>query len=1394
MNNPGFSSAGRVILLKICFVLLLQPVVFSRDNHYIFKQIDPDNELAQAWVTAVSQDYVGFIWIGTSDGLYRYDGSEIKTYRSIPGNDNTLIGNNINAILESSDNNLWIATTKGISLYDRNNDCFNYRQEFPRENVSNMVEDTAGNIYFGSYNGLFVYQSFIGKITRLFQWTAKAEPFIGNQLLCLYSGNKILITGAIGISEFNLSDGTFSLLAPFPEGVNGNAVISMFLDFNGILWIGMRDYGLFYFNPDNSSGLRKLDLPGNHFLHSGTVLSILESSDSLLWIGTENNGIALLDLNEFNRKSTLLFQVTDDNLETGLINNSVYSLYEDRHENIWIGTYGGLNLYNAIYTNFQHFKTSDKYIGLNNNCVNVFLEDGNELWVGTEGGVNVFNKITGRFSYLEHSLYNRESLGSNAVYSITKDRDGYFWIGTWSGGLNRYNPKTQKMTHYAALENDRNSISNNNIFSLATDEHGNVWIGTMGGGLNKYNISTGAFTHYRTSNTNPANILNDWVRQVFFDSKGRLWVSTYNSLELMDRERGTFYHFTPDEDNLTSISDNGTLVIFEDSKKNMWFGTETGLHLFHEQDSSFIIYRTSQGLPSNVINAILEDNQGNLWMSTNNGITKFVNGIKIPAKPEFVTFNVRDGLQGNKFNQRSALKDSNGLLYFGGKNGYNRFDPEKIERNSNIPPVIITEFLVFNKTEVLPGNDDAFIEKHISLADKIWLKYKFRAFTINYVSLNYLIPEKNQYKYMLEGFEENWNEAGEKRSATYTNLDPGQYTFRVIASNGDNVWNTEGTKLQIIILPPWYRTFWAYAGYFIIILAMILGFRRLILIRSRLEHELVLQRVEKEKIDHVSKMKTRFFTNISHEFRTPLTLIIGPLENLLSDINLKPTINRQLNNIQKNAKRLLRLINQLLDISEIEADHLKLKVNEGDIVAYIKEIASLFRWLAGQKNITYSINSNKNQFIGYFDSDKIEKICYNLIANAFKFTPLQGKINIEIDIVDQSDSKYAGYLNLRISDSGIGISDNEKVKIFEPFYRTEKGENMSQDGSGVGLALVNGLISVYRGDIEVKSSVDIGTEFTVYLPLQKSCFKPEEIGSSEKSEIPLTLDIYDLEQGFSEAGYVHVKKENVKDTNELKPLILLVEDHEELRSHLAEQFSLTYQVVEAGNGKEALELAVDLIPDLVITDIRMPVMDGIELCSRLKTNVKTSHIPIILLTAKVSDEDRLKGLDTGADAYITKPFEPKILVVTVKNLIEKHQQLKEKYSRSMLIEPTEISITSLDEKFLRKAIAIVEKNIADPEYSVDTFSKDIGMSRSHLHRKFVGLTGHSPSGFIRTLRMKRAAQLLTKGQLTVSEILYAVGIKSRSYFTKSFKEQFGESPTDFASKNKISLRNTMDIS
>ena len=1361
------------ILLSFFFLLLLNWKL-SGASPYILKQIASDDELSHAWVTALYQDYLGFIWVGTSDGLYRYDGYDIKTYRSIASDTLTLAGNNISEIFEDSEHNLWIGTTRGLSRYDRDYDRFYYESGWPRENISDIEEGEGMGIFVGSYNGLFVYSYATESFSVYYQYSESGEPFEGSQIIQVLDKQKILISGPRGLDFFYIGEGQFTSGYIFPDFELWPDITEIIMDYKGTLWISTRDEGLFHIDP-TSEDLKELIDPGNRQLFR-TTLSLQQTADSVLWVGTENNGLCHIDLEKFYGGEIETIKIVSEDKEEGLLNNSVYSLMEDFQQNLWIGTYGGLNLYNPAYNNFHHVKTRHKSGGLSNDIVNAFFEDGNKIWIATEGGINILDRDKESYSYLQkgNTAY---SLSSDAVYAMVSDPEGNIWIGTWGGGMNRYNPETGRIKVYRAEDIPGGGLSNNNIFSLTVDEKGIIWIGTMGGGLNRFNPVTETFKTYAHDIADPGSISNNWVRQVFLDSDNRLWVSTYNSLDIFDREKKEFIHFNYNEQDSSSLSDHGAIVIFEDSKQHIWVGTETGLNLFHEEHASFSVYSEEDGLPSNVINGILEDHAGNLWLSTNKGIAQFKSAIHLPENPEFSVFDINDGLQGNKFNRRSALKTSDGTLFFGGKNGFNSFKPEEIKANTLAPQVLITGFWVFNKKEVFPGEEGIQLESHITRADAIKLKFRYRVFTIHYVALNYIVPEKNQYEYMLEGFEEEWNQAGDLRSATYTNLDPGDYVFRVRASNNSSVWNEEGVELKITIMSPWYRTYWAYALYGLVILLIVLTYRRFILIRSHLKHELVLQSVEKDKIDQLGKMKSRFFTNISHEFRTPLTLILGPLDSLVSDINLKEKTKEKLAIIQKNARRMLRLINQLLDISEMEADHLKLIVRKGDVVSYVREIASLFHWLAVQRKINYKITATTENFEGYFDSDKIEKIIYNLLANAFKYTPDEGTISLNIDIIEDKTGE-GQQLQILIKDSGVGISKEDKEKIFEHFYRSDRVAFSGKSGSGIGLALVRGLVGVYRGTVSLDSEPGSGTQFTIRLPLDREAFSREEIDEKKLDEIPLTVDIYDLEHGTEEPA------EASAEGRKHKPQILIVEDNAEMRKHIADLLRETNQILEAENGIRALALCNDHSPDLIISDVRMPEMDGLELCRKIKSEQSFSHIPVLLLTAKARNEDRLEGVHEGADAYITKPFDNELLRATVRNLMESRQKMKEKYSRSVVVEPTEISITSVDEKLLKKAIRIVEENIANPDYSVDAFSKDIGMSRSHLHRKFVGLTGHSPSGFIRTLRMKRAALLLTKGQLTVSEILFEVGIKSRSYFTKSFKEQFGCSPTDFVAKNK----------
>ena len=1368
--------ARKIIVFCLIAEMTLFAGVKAQSGSYVFKQITTGEELTQAWITAVQQDYEGFMWFGTVDGLYRYDGYEFKTYRSITGDDRTLAGNYINNIFEDSNKNLWVTTSKGISVYDRLADKFHQQPDWAKINMEGISEGRNGEVFFGSYNGIFDIQSDLKTIHQYRQYPDSADQYNNNHIV-LAEKNEVLFIGPYGVNTFDYQTKSIGEKIALPGYFTGNSINNLIKDYKGTYWISTREHGLFYYTKGEHSEPKQLIINKYQFTENSTVLTAMQSKDSVLWIGTENNGLILLNLRDFYNGKIVTEHLLSDNTEGSISNNSIYSIYQDRQNTVWIGTYSGLNLYNPVYSNFKHVKyTPGRENLLNNNIVNAFYEAGDKIWIATENGVNIYNRKTKKYTHLLHDPANPNSLSGDAIWAITRDKQGNFWIGTWGAGLNCYDPGSGRITRFLAASENPDALASNNIFSVITDDKGMLWIATMGGGLNSYNPSTGKFRRYLHDNSDSSTVSNNWVRQVYFDSQKRLWVSTYASLDLFNRVSGKFEHFFASETNKGALSD-----IFEDSKHHMWFGTETGLNLFDEKSHSFKKFKIEDGLPSNVIHSILEDEKGDLWIGTNNGISKFEHATDLPARPRFVNFDVRDGLQGNKFNRRSALKCKDGTMYFGGKNGFSEFNPSSIKQNTYLPPVVLTQLLLFNE-EITPENSKILQGRSINLTNNLTLNYNQSVFTIKFAALNYIIPEKNHYKYLLKGFEQKWNNIGSRRSATYTNLDPGDYTLRVIASNNSEEWNNKGISLRIRILPPWYRTYWAYGIYFIFISAVILLFRKFIVVRIQLQQQIELQHMEKERLDQLNRMKTRFFTNISHEFRTPLTLIISPIESLISDLNIKPLLKQQLVMIQKNARRLLRLINQLMDISQIEADHLKLKVRRGDIVIFIREIVLLFKWLASQRNIEYIFDSEYECFSGYFDGDKMEKICYNLLSNAFKFTPAEGKIEVRLSFIDPSaDDQFAGHFRIVVKDNGSGIPEADQGRIFEHFFRSSRKQEVTAIGSGVGLALVKGLVNVYGGDIHINSSENSGTEFIIHIPYERRFFKEEQIDDTLLAETPVTLDIVDVEHSMDHKSLV--TEESERENTVEAPMVLIIEDNNELRTHLSEQFSTYYNVLEAFNGKEGLEKAINLSPDLIISDIRMPVMDGIELCRQIKNNENTSHIPVVLLTAKTSVDDRFEGLSIGADAYITKPFDVKILLATVKNLIDTRRQLREKYKKNLVIEASEIPITSVDEKFIKKAISIVEKYIADADFSVDTFSKEIGMSRSHLHRKFVSLTGHSPSGFIRTIRMKRAAQLLTKGQLTVSEILFEVGIKSRSYFTKSFKEQFGVLPTEFASEN-----------
>jgi signal transduction histidine kinase/DNA-binding response OmpR family regulator len=903
------------------------------------------------------------------------------------------------------------------------------------------------------------------------------------------------------------------------------------------------------------------------------------------------------------------------------------------------------------------------------------------------------------------------------------------WIGSYSGGLTKFNIKENKFKTFKNDPNNKGSISNNHIISIieAVDDPNILWVGTYGGGLNRFDKTKETFTNYRPIKGEENSLSSEGIYALY-----------------------------------QSPEDPGTL----------WIGTsEGGLNKLELKTWKFSHFTSLNGLTNQIVE-VIEDNSGNLWIITKKGLSFFntkTNKIR--------NYDEQDGL----FNLSGELcKDSKGRIYIAGKNCITSFYPQEINDNPNIPPVVITDFKVFNSSVPIYKNDNIseqkedqlFLQKSITESESIELSYEHNFFSFDFAALDFFIPGKNQYAYKMEGFDKDWSYSENRNYAAYTNIPPGEYIFRVKGSNNDYVWNESGVSLKIIIHPPWWKTWWAYILFSLSLLGILSGSARFYLNRQRLKHQLLLEHEYAGKQQEISLMKSRFFTNISHEFRTPLTLIIGPSEKILSS-NSENETGRMAFLIRKNALKLLRLINQLLDISKLDEGKLKLKVTRNNLVPFTRGIVMLFESFVETNDIALSVKCEKNDVELYFDQEKMEKILTNIVSNACKFTPNGGRIDI---LITQSEGKVF----IKVRDTGRGISSSEIPKLFDRFYQVDSSHTREYEGAGIGLALTKDLVELHQGKICVQSEEGKWTEFTIEMLTGKDHFKAEDIADEDYTDNYQTSDNLDLYREKSP-----VIAEQLETAKNEKPILLIVEDNPDVREYIRNSLGDEFNFAEAANGEQGLLKAVKLIPDLIISDIMMPKMDGYELTKHLKTDEKTNHIPVILLTAKSNLDSKIEGLDVGADDYLIKPFECTELKIRINNLINTRKLLQEKLLRGEKIHlrNNEKKLSEINERFLAKLVEIIKKHISEEEFSIEEFAEEAGMSRTQLHRKVKAVTGKSASRYVRSYRLAEAKKLIEENKGNISETAYTVGFSSPVYFSKCFKEEFGYPPSETVHKN-----------
>jgi signal transduction histidine kinase/DNA-binding response OmpR family regulator/streptogramin lyase len=1078
----------------------------------------------------------------------------------------------------------------------------------------------------------------------------------------------------------------------------------------------------------------------------------------------------------FDPAANRFIKLLDDfDQSTNLSHSTVTSIYLDRGGVLWVGTKKGLNKFDSYSKDFEAFRTIAFDKG-KNIITGLRSSTDHSYWIATIGGglYKLKNKTFQRIRIVDRD----DNDFVNFIQTLYIDTRGNIWLGTAGGGIYRFHQHdvlpagiVKRFDHYIGI-----SLSNSDyIMSFAEDKTGDVWAGTWSGGLSRI-TPEGKITpfDYPVLREAPLVVLHA-------DRTGTIWAgSRGNGLYRIKPKGDTLdiHHFSKSySKDEGGISNDFVNAIYEDHAGLLWIGTEDGLNSLDRRTQAFKQYKIEEGPSNNVFVSIQEDDSGKLWLAHWDGLT-----IIDPSNAQFVKhYDHHDRIQGGFFYNNVSFKDDTGRLLFGGSEGFNIINPNAVVTNPNFPKVVVNDFQIFNRSVPFgqPLDGRVILDKPLAAMDHVTLKYSENSVSFEFTALDYAAPEKTRYAYMLEGFDKEWNYTNaSRRYANYTNLNSGEYTFKVKAANNEGVWNEQISTVKLVIDPPWWKTIWPRIAYIVLGLLLLHLFRTLVLMRANLKHDLKLERLQRENMEKLNYAKLQFFTNISHEFRTPLTLILGPSQSLLDRGEGGKEVRDHLLNINANAQRLLRLVNQLLDFRKAESGNLKLEVSEGNIIKFVKEVKLSFDTLAEQMKIDFSFYASSNIIKVWFDRDQFEKIMFNLLSNAFKHTPEGGKITIQV--IERTDD-----VMITVQDTGKGIKQEHFESIFQTFFSYD--EDKHHTGTGIGLALAKSLVDMHHGKLTVVSEENSYTRFSITLPKGTAHFDTAELSTVSKdletmdrypALAPDPLYIPDKESGIA--------NDSLKDL----PKLLVVEDNDEVRSYIKSIFEGTYIVFQASEGKEGMDIALEEMPDLVISDVMMPVLDGITLCTQLKSNVKTSHIPVILLTARTSLIFKVEGLETGADDYITKPFNPKVLQLKVRNLMRMRELMRKMFrdNEVLKIEPKRVTLNSADELFVQQALESIEKNMSNPDYAVDDLGRDVGMSRTQLYRKLKALTGQSANEFIRVIRLKRAAQLLEQNQLTIAEVTYEVGFTDLKYFRECFKKLFGVTPSEFVQKTSGDLQ------
>lgn len=1337
-----------IILMLTCLFAERQGMA----QQLTFQHLTVENGLSQNAVLSLGQDEQGFMWLGTSNGLNRYDGYRFKVYHSRINDSTTINGNTVLAILSDRKKELWVGTSKGLNRYLADKDQFQ-RILFPGKSelsCNSIYEDKKGNIWIGTGEGLFSLENGSDAVPQKIRFKLPDHAPKKFDVRAIYEDRTgtVWIGTTDGLIELNSSNSQtgshYYHHSPHqPGAISGNYITTITEDRQGVLWVGTLNNGLNQFNRDTRTFTYVQHRSDKSSLISNNIRKIILDRENRLWVGTQE-GISIL-----NDKGELLgsYQQNDQHPES-LSQNSVHSLFQDLNGTMWIGTYfGGVNFSFGIHTQFSVIRKNDQNGYLSNNVISSFAEDEKKnLWIGTEGGgLNYFDRSNGKFHVYKHNPREPGTIGSNLIKVVYRDWQGQIWSGTHGGGLNLFDPVSKTFRKYLFKENDAATL-NSEIVGLYEDSKGRFWVGTTFG-LHLFNRTKQELTPVSLSSYKNAPL--PYTANYFLeDDRNRVWVATTDGLYKLEGEI------------FTRVSVDQVNCIQQDSRSQLWFGMKQGgLAKFDDKTQQLVYHNKVGNVANRNILGILEDNQQNLWLSSDKGLIKYQ-----PEQKLFQLFTVSDGLAGNAFNYNSFFRDQNGEFFFGGYNGISHFFPDKIQSNNKSGSIVLTGLKLSGST-IETGDSSKILKKNISSITELTLKHNQTVIGIEFALLNFVKSNKNSYAYQLDGYDKEWIYT-QTPIANYANIPPGHYRFKVKGSNNDGIWS-ETISLPLQITPPFWLTGIAYTLYAILIGAVAFFVIRYFFLGALLKKE-----------EELHQVKLNFFTNISHEIRTHLTLIMAPVEKMLESENTNQFSKQQLKGVKLNAIRLLKLVSELMDFRKAETGHLKLKIKEENLIPFLEEVYDSFRDISIKKGIVTSFIYDGGPLNLFFDREQLEKVFFNLLTNAIKFTPENGRVWVHI-----TESKNE--VRISVTDNGRGIAPEFLDTVFTNFFQVAD-HGVQNTGYGIGLALAKNIIELHHGTIRAESQLASDfesnrTSFIVSLLKGTEHFEKDQITILRGSSAP-------MEESGTNSSQVVYLDESLAGGPHKTNTILLVEDNAELITLIREGFKDQYRIEEASNGQEGWEKATELIPDLIISDVMMPLMDGFEMCTHLKQDERTSHIPVILLTAKSTQTDHISGLETGADMYLTKPFSTKVLELNVRNLLTARERLRSKllhqFSSFNTVgsEPTITilpEVNTVEQEFMQKLVEIIEEQMENPAFGVEMLAKKLAMSPPILYKKIKAICNMSVNDFVKSLRLKKAAQLLSEKKYTVYEVAYAVGYSDRKYFSQEFKKQFGKTPTEY---------------